>query len=184
MTDGRKDDMFSNEMMAESEGSKLDLAAAYIPLLWSLAYRLVSNRSAAEELVQAGYMGLLSAIEKYDPTRCARLITYAFPWILGEMKRVLREMYDTRKDASLDRLDSTQECSLGERLTGCDDIDFTGIDLRMAMKKLNADEQMVICLRYFRDKTQKETAALMKKIQPQISRLEQAALGRLKEFLS
>lgn len=181
MTDARKENVRFNET---SEESKHNLASTYIPLLWSLAYRLVSKRTAAEELVQAGYMGLLCAIERYDPMQHTRLITYAFPWILGEMKRAMREMYDIHKDASLDDIDSVRKDSLVERITGCEEIDFAGIDLRIAMKKLNPDEQMVICLRYFRDKTQKETAALMKKSQPQISRLERTALDRLKEFLS
>lgn len=184
MIDRRKVGMSFNVMPESAEESKYDLAASYIPLLWSLAYRMVNKRSAAEELVQAGYIGLLYAVERYDPMQHTKLITYAFPWILGEMKRAMREMYDIRKDASLDDIDSIRKDSIVERLVGCEEIDFAGIDLRMSMKKLNPDEQMVICLRYFRDKTQKETAALMKKSQPQVSRLERAALDRLKEFLS
>ena len=173
------------DAQAGSEEARQGLIEKHTSLLWSLAYRLAKSQFEAEELVQAGCLGLLRAVERYDQQQGVKLTTYAVPWILGEMKRVLREMYDTAcKTCSLDRTDLPQECSLSDQIIGKEDIDFSAIDLRMAIRKLNSDEQLVVCLRYFRDKTQKETAELLGKSQTQISRLERAALDRLKELLS
>src|SRR5262249_9420042 len=44
-----------------------------------------------EDLVQVGYIGLLSAIDRYDPDKGVSFATYAVPTILGELKRYFRD---------------------------------------------------------------------------------------------
>ena len=159
------------------------LIEKHAALLWSLAMRLVFDRSAAEELVQAGVVGFLQAIEKYDQAKNTKLITYAVPWILGEMKRTLREMHDACKWISLDECTkSGEEPKLMERIGIHEDDEK--LDLRMAMNELKPDEQKAICLRYYRDKTQRETAALLHKSQAQVSRMERDAISRMRTLLS
>lgn len=160
-----------------------DLARRYEPLLWSLARRLTFCRFVSEELVQAGYVGLLSAVKKYDSKKQAKLKTYAVPWILGEMRAVLREKYDVYHCTSLDAQINQEECTLHETLIGTEEIGLEAMNLRLEVEKLSSEEQSVIILRYARDRTQKETALLLGKSQSQVSRLERSALDRLKENL-
>lgn len=184
-------DSWSTENEAEliinaKEGSSFalnELSQRYALFLRSLAKRLTFNQLETEELVQAGYIGLFTAVNKYDSSKQTKLITYAVPWILGEMKAVIRERYAALKWMSLDAATFCEECTLRERLIGTSEINIDVINLRMAMSELTSDEQWVISLRYYRDKTQKETSVLLGKCQAQISRLERAALDKLKDRL-
>jgi RNA polymerase sporulation-specific sigma factor len=45
-----------------------------------------------EELFQVGVLGLLKAVDRFDPERGTRLSTYAVPLILGEIQRYLRDV--------------------------------------------------------------------------------------------
>jgi RNA polymerase sigma-B factor len=47
--------------------------------------------TTSEDLVQVGYIGLLSAIDRYDPDKGVSFATYAVPTILGELKRYFRD---------------------------------------------------------------------------------------------
>ena len=51
-------------------------------------FRYYSNK---EDLYQAGMMGLIYAYQKYDPSFGVKFTTYAYPYILGEMKKLVRE---------------------------------------------------------------------------------------------
>lgn len=60
------------------------------PLLRALAGRLCAPGPLRDELMQAGSIGLMQAVRRFDPQRGVHLSTYAVPWMLGEMKRTLR----------------------------------------------------------------------------------------------
>jgi RNA polymerase sporulation-specific sigma factor len=47
--------------------------------------------SSKEDLYQVGVIGLISAYRNYDESRGSKFSTYAYPYILGEMKKYLRE---------------------------------------------------------------------------------------------
>src|SRR5438105_2285243 len=47
--------------------------------------------TTAEDLIQVGYIGLLSAIDRYDPSKGVSFATYAVPTIMGELKRYFRD---------------------------------------------------------------------------------------------
>lgn len=158
------------------------LLARFQPLLWSLSRRL-SNTAAIpwEELVQAGNLGLMRAVRRYDGNQKTRLITYAVPWILGEMRQTLHNMQF--RDLSLED-EHGENRSLLECLQGESSVDLEYVDLRLAMQQLSPEAQTLICLRYFRDNTQAETAHLLRKSQAQISRMERRALDQLHTILT
>jgi len=58
------------------------------------------------------------------------------------------------------------------------------VALREGLKQLEPREQMVILLRFFRDKTQTEVASILGCSQVQVSRLERRALERIRHFMS
>ena len=68
--------------------------AGYVPLLRALAKRFFCASLSAQDLCQAGYIGLMLALEHYNAGRGTEFITYAMPWALGEMKKALRQADD------------------------------------------------------------------------------------------
>jgi len=60
-------------------------------LVWSCVRRYSRGPEPAEDLLQVGYMGLLKAINNFDPAAGASLATYARPCISGEIKRHFRD---------------------------------------------------------------------------------------------
>ncbi len=62
-----------------------------------------------EELEQAGYVGLIKAVKKYNASRGCRLLTYAGKMIKGEIVRLFKERYGLPKTYSLDDALSIEE---------------------------------------------------------------------------
>ncbi len=57
----------------------------------SIAARFLGNGESLEDLVQVGNIGLINALDRYDPNQGTRFSTYATPTILGEIKRHFRD---------------------------------------------------------------------------------------------
>ncbi len=160
------------------------LLLAHRPLLYALAGRIRGGQMHMDELVQAGYVGMMLAVQRYDAQQKTRFITYAVPWIIGEMKRVMRRYWQTCAELSLEAPREDDGGALGDTLPATEAINLEHLDIRLAMEQLADEERMLICLRYFRDKSQKETARLIGKSQAQVSRMEQRILDRLHAKLS
>ncbi len=62
----------------------------YSNLIYSISHYF-KNYSNKEDLYQAGCVGLLVAYQKFDPKKGAKFSTYAYPYILGEMRKLVRE---------------------------------------------------------------------------------------------
>ncbi|MCI8586647.1 MAG: RNA polymerase sporulation sigma factor, SigF/SigG family [Lachnospiraceae bacterium] len=60
-------------------------------LVWSIVKRFAGRGTDMEDLFQIGAMGLIKAIDKFDPSFDVRFSTYAVPMIAGEIKRFLRD---------------------------------------------------------------------------------------------
>jgi RNA polymerase sigma-B factor len=67
------------------------LIADLMPLVRSLALRYVGRGEMLDDLVQVGSIGLINAIDRFDPDRGVELTTYAVPTILGEIQRHFRD---------------------------------------------------------------------------------------------
>ena len=59
-------------------------------LIYSIA-NYFKNYKYKEDLYQAGCLGLISAYKKYNPNMNSKFTTYAYPYILGEMRKLVRE---------------------------------------------------------------------------------------------
>jgi RNA polymerase sigma-B factor len=68
-----------------------DLVRRYLPLARKLAWRYRGRGEPVEDLVQVASIGLIKAIDRFDPTRSTNLVTLATPTILGELKRHFRD---------------------------------------------------------------------------------------------
>lgn len=169
----------------DGDASALEaLAQLHRPFMYSLSGRMVGSSALRDELVQAGYIGLFQAVHRFDSACGVRFLTYAVPWILGEMRRALRDQLNNTQMLSFEESVLPDGRTLEETISGSDDADFGYVDLRMALSKLSSEEQILICLRYYRDRSQAETALIMRKSQSQISKLERRALDRMRCMLS
>ena len=62
-----------------------------MPLVESLAHRHDKSGAEHDDLVQAGSIGLLNAIERFDPKRGEEFVAFAVPTVAGEIKRHIRD---------------------------------------------------------------------------------------------
>jgi RNA polymerase sigma-B factor len=67
------------------------LIELHMPLVHSLARRYANRGEPLEDLVQIGAIGLIKAVDRFDPERGVALTTYAMPTIIGEIKRYFRD---------------------------------------------------------------------------------------------
>jgi len=157
------------------------LISIHMPIIQRLAGRLHVPACSLDELTQSGVIGMIRAILKFDVKASARLRTYAMPWIIGEMRYTLRSIANHRVLS----LHEEEPCGLTlEEMLGKEDIRFSRIELHMAIEQLDKDARLLLYLRFFRDKTQKEISILIGKSQSKISKLEQRTLTQLRELLS
>jgi RNA polymerase sporulation-specific sigma factor len=59
-------------------------------LVYAIARRFAGYGHDLEDLVQVGSIGLIKAVDRFDPSFGTRLSTYAVPLIIGEIRRYLR----------------------------------------------------------------------------------------------
>jgi len=67
------------------------LVNRYRPLVRSCVRRFQNSPEPYEDLLQVGYVGLIKAINNYDPTAGTGLAGYALPCVSGEIKRYFRD---------------------------------------------------------------------------------------------
>jgi RNA polymerase sigma-B factor len=67
------------------------LVELHMPLVVYLAKRFSGRSEPMSDLIQVGAIGLLKAIDRFDPERLLEFSTYATPTILGEIKRHFRD---------------------------------------------------------------------------------------------
>ncbi|HEY1776783.1 MAG TPA: sigma-70 family RNA polymerase sigma factor [Solirubrobacteraceae bacterium] len=67
-----------------------ELCERFLPLTRRLAGRYRSAHEPLEDLVQVAAVGLLGAIDRFDPARGSSFPGFAIPTILGELKRYFR----------------------------------------------------------------------------------------------
>ena len=67
------------------------LVEAYTNLVYFLARKFANRGEPLEDVVQVGFMGLLMAIDRFEPERGLEFTTFATPTIVGEIKRYFRD---------------------------------------------------------------------------------------------
>lgn len=74
------------------EQARTELVELYQPLAIDLAQRYAHRGQERDDLVQVALLGLLNAIDRYDPEYGSRFISFAVPTITGELKRYFRDV--------------------------------------------------------------------------------------------
>jgi RNA polymerase sigma-B factor len=67
------------------------IVEAHLPLVRHLARRYADRGEPLDDLVQVGTIGLLKAVDRYDPERGAAFASFAVPTVLGEIRRHFRD---------------------------------------------------------------------------------------------
>src|SRR5579884_446730 len=73
------------------KGLRDEIVASQVGLAEYLARRFKNRGEPIEDLIQVALLGLLKAVERFDPSRGLEFSTFATPTIVGELKRHFRD---------------------------------------------------------------------------------------------
>ena len=154
-----------------------------------IARKFDNTGVGVEDLISIGTIGLIKAINTFNPVKNIKLATYASRCIENEILMYLRRNSKTRMEVSIDEPLNVDwdgnELLLSDILGTDDEVEITL--LGKAINKLSPREQTIIRLRFGlnnadgKEKTQKEVADLLGISQSYISRLEKRIMKRLKK---
>jgi RNA polymerase sigma-B factor len=68
-----------------------ELVTMHLNVVRYLASRFAHRGEPLDDLVQVGCVGLIKAVDRFDPARGVEFITFAMPTIVGEIKRYFRD---------------------------------------------------------------------------------------------
>lgn len=72
-------------------GAREKLVMSHLNLVRFIANKFKNRGEPIDDLIQVGYLGLLKAIDRFDPSRGLEFTTFATPTIMGEIKRHFRD---------------------------------------------------------------------------------------------
>lgn len=118
----------------------------YMPLARRLAARYHRGQEPLDDLMQVAYVGLVKAVDRFDPSVGTRFSSFAIPTITGELRRHFRDTAWTLhvprgvQEASLDVTKATGTLShqLGRPPTISELADATGLDIEEVTEALHA----------------------------------------------
>jgi RNA polymerase sigma-B factor len=84
-------ELFSRYMADRDARAREELVERFLPLARQLARRYQRAEEPFDDLVQVASLGLIKAIDRFDPDREVAFSSYAVPTILGELKRHFRD---------------------------------------------------------------------------------------------
>jgi RNA polymerase sigma-B factor len=89
--DGRQAEQFAAYARTRDPAIRGQLVAAHLGLAEYLARRFANRGEALDDLVQVASLGLIKAVDRFDPSRGVEFSTYATHTIVGELKRYFRD---------------------------------------------------------------------------------------------
>ncbi|WP_030443589.1 sigma-70 family RNA polymerase sigma factor [Actinoplanes subtropicus] len=179
---------------------------AWLPLARHLANRYSGRGEPTDDLIQTATVGLIKAVDKFDPDRGVDFAGYAIPTIIGEIKRHFRDRtWSVRVPRRLQELrlaiteaNSTLTHSLGRSPTVADiaaHLSITEEDVleglegaraynATSLATLDEREQKILTLRFYGNLTQSQIAEQIGISQMHVSRLLTKALTKLRGHLA
>ena len=163
-----------------------------------IAKKFETPTAGIEDMISIGTIGLIKAVNTFEPTKNIKLATYASRCIENEILMYLRKSSNRRQDASIDEPLNTDtdgnELLLMDVLTSDDPQVGEELErsaeraaLRGAVGRLSPRERRIMELRFGlnheTEHTQKEVADTLGISQSYISRLEKRIIRRLRREL-
>jgi len=185
-----------NKLEAGDGAVRSVLIERNLRLVVYIARKFESTGVGIEDLVSIGTIGLIKAVNTFDPAKKIKLATYASRCIENEILMYLRRSNKTRTEVSFDEplnIDwDGNELLLSDVLGTENDIIYKYIEeevdkklLHLALQRLTGRERRIMELRFGlnngSEKTQKEVADMLGISQSYISRLEKRIIKRLKK---
>ena len=181
-----------------AEEARRKLIEHNLRLVVYIAKKFDNTGVGVEDLISIGTIGLIKAINTFNPDKNIKLATYASRCIENEILMYLRRNSKTRLEVSIDEPLNVDwdgnELLLSDILGTDEDVIYRDIEtdverslLMTAIAGLTGRERMIIELRFGlntaggEEKTQKEVADMLGISQSYISRLEKKIMGRLKK---
>ncbi|HHV60677.1 MAG TPA: RNA polymerase sporulation sigma factor SigE [Clostridiaceae bacterium] len=181
-------------------GVKKVLIERNLRLVVYIARKFENTGVGVEDLISIGTIGLIKAINTFNPAKNIKLATYASRCIENEILMYLRRNNRLKNEISIDEplnIDwDGNELLLSDILGTDNDLIYRSIEdevdkelLEIAMKKLSNREKKIMELRFGlcnngEEKTQKEVADMLGISQSYISRLEKRIISRLRKEIS
>lgn len=179
------------------EEAKKTLIEHNLRLVVYIAKKFDNTGVGVEDLISIGTIGLIKAINTFNPTKKIKLATYASRCIENEILMYLRRNSKTKMEVSIDEPLNVDwdgnELLLSDILGTEEDTIYRDLEneaerrlLIRALNKLTSREKLIVRMRFGLDdpdgkeKTQKEVADLLGISQSYISRLEKKIMQRLK----
>ena len=91
MNDERLVPMLSQFALTRAPSLRDQLVESYLPLARAVARRFEGRGAEREDLQQVASIALMKAIERFEPDRGYRFVTYAIPTIAGDVRNYLRD---------------------------------------------------------------------------------------------
>jgi RNA polymerase sigma-B factor len=242
--DAATPELFAEYQRTHDPQVREQLILAHTNLVRYLARKFANRGEPVEDLTQVGMIGLMNAVDRFDPNRGIRFATYATPTIVGEIRRYFRDrgwavkvprrLQELNLAANravealtqeLDRAPTVRE--VAERLgvdeseameamelanlyelpslddgLGQDPDDSRGVlgdyvgrpdeelerfeyraRMAQALQTLPERERAIIQMRFFDNLSQTEVARRLSISQMHVSRLQQRALAKLREWV-
>ena len=125
----RSEEMLLFQLMAQgNKEAKHKLVVANIKFVTKVALQYKSSSLSSADLINEGTMGLIRAIESYDPSRGLKFISYAVWWIRAYITRAIYEQ-DT-----LIRLPSNQRWRLNQARRSNEKVDDIEENVKVLMQ--------------------------------------------------
>jgi len=84
-------ELFERWRRDQNREARDELIARFLPLARKLARRYAQSSEPYDDLVQVASLGLVKAVERFDPARGFAFTSFAVPTIVGELKRYFRD---------------------------------------------------------------------------------------------
>jgi RNA polymerase sigma-B factor len=165
------------------------LIEGQLPLVRALASRFVRDGEQLEDLVQVGSVGLIKAVDRYDPRRGSSLTAYAVPTIVGEIRRHLRDGTQPLRVPRAQRglspvravpLEAAEDLVSDAAAERRFELGEERLLLESGLRTLARRERRIVQLRYFGGLSQRRIAAELGLSQVHVSRLLRESLGKLR----
>lgn len=182
----------------DNKEAKSALIEHNLRLVVYIAKKFDNTAVGVEDLISIGTIGLIKAINTFNPNKNIKLATYASRCIENEILMYLRRNNKTRMEVSIDEPLNVDwdgnELLLSDILGTDEDVIYKDLEeetektmLQQAIDTLSPREKQIVELRFGlknaegTEMTQKEVADLMGISQSYISRLEKKIMKRLKK---